>query len=140
MTREAIVQFFARRQALYNELDVAGLAATHTEDNVLDSPLAGKVVGRAAMEKVYLALFTSFPDFKIDATDLIIDGDRAVQIGMLSGTDAGGFMGFPPTGKHFQFPAVFVFTLSDGLITRMQTVYDFTGWLVQIGTLKAKPA
>ena len=139
MTREAIVQFFARRQALYNQLDAAGLAAVHTEDCVLDSPLAGTVVGRTAIEKVYRALFTSFPDFRIDPTDLIIDGDRAVQIGMLSGTDAGGFMGLPPTGKPFRFPAVFVFAVNDGLITHMQVVYDFTGWLIQIGNLKAKP-
>jgi hypothetical protein len=31
------------------------------------------------------------------------------------------------------------YTLKDGLITRQESVYDFTGWLVQVGVLKAKP-
>jgi predicted ester cyclase len=48
-------------------------------------------------------------------------------------------MGLPPSGKSFRFPCVFVYTVKDGLITHMLSVYDFTGWLLQIGTLKAKP-
>jgi steroid delta-isomerase-like uncharacterized protein len=140
MTREAIVQLFAHRQALYNDFDSAALAAGHADDCVLESPFAGRSVGRAAIEQVYRSLFVSFPDFTFEATDLIIDGDRAVQLAVISGTDTGGFMGLPPTGKPFQLPAVFVFTLSDGLIGHMKAVYDFTGWLVQIGNLKAKPA
>jgi hypothetical protein len=34
---------------------------------------------------------------------------------------------------------VFSFVFKDGLIVRGKAIYDFTGWLVQIGVLKAKP-
>ena len=42
----------------------------HTEDCVLESPLAGKVTGRAAIENVYRAFLTSFPDLTIDNPEL----------------------------------------------------------------------
>jgi steroid delta-isomerase-like uncharacterized protein len=139
MTREDIVSFFARRDAAWKALDATALTADHAPDCVYESPLAGAVVGRAAIETIYHGLFTSFPDFTVESQDLLIDGDRAVQVLVVSGTDRGGFMDLPPTGKRFRFPAMSVFTLQDGLITRQHTVYDFTGWLVQIGVLTAKP-
>jgi steroid delta-isomerase-like uncharacterized protein len=139
MTRDDIIGFFARLDAAWKALDPVALAADYAPDCAYESPLAGAVVGRAAIEAIYRGLFASFPDFALETTDLVIDSDRAVQIVVASGTDRGGFMGLPPTGKHFRFPAMVAYTLKDGLITRQQTVYDFTGWLVQIGVLKAKP-
>jgi predicted ester cyclase len=57
----------------------------------------------------------------------------------VSGTDTGGFMNLPPTGKRFGFPLVLIYRLKNGLIVHQQSVYDFTGWLMQVGVLKAKP-
>jgi steroid delta-isomerase-like uncharacterized protein len=62
-----------------------------------------------------------------------------VQISIASGTDTGGFMGMPASGKAFRIPTVYFYQLRDGKISRFQSVYDFTGVLVQIGMLKAKP-
>ena len=78
-------------------------------------------------------------DFGVGTLDYL-DGEMVVQIATLQGTDIGGFMGLPPSGKAFRVPAVFTYQLSSGKIVREQRIYDFTGVLVQIGTLKAKPA
>ena len=40
----------------------------------------------------------------------------------------------------FGFPIALIYTLKHGLIAHERRVYDFTGMLVQIGLLKAKPA
>jgi hypothetical protein len=48
-------------------------------------------------------------------------------------------MGVPPTGKPFRVPMVLVNTLKNGQIVHERRIYDFTGLLVQIGVLKAKP-
>jgi len=45
-----------------------------------------------------------------------------------------------PTGKPALLPMVIVCTVKDGLIAHERRIYDFTGMLVQIGVLKAKPA
>lgn len=139
MTRDEIVRFFDRRATFFKALDAGGLAAGHAADCLYNSPLAGNAVGRPAIEKVYRGLFTSFPDCTMQTTDLIVEGDRAVLLALFSGTDTGGFMDLPPTGKTFSFPIVFSFAFKDGLIAHENVIYDFTGWLVQIGVLKAKP-
>ena len=139
MTRAEIVAMFDRRQQAWPRLDAAALAADHSEDCALISPMAGEVKGRAAIQQIYNAWFTGFPDFTLQDEQLVIDGDRAVQIATVSGTDTGGFMGLPPTGKAFRVPAVFAYALANGQITRWQTVYDFAGVLIQIGMLRAKP-
>ena len=49
-------------------------------------------------------------------------------------------MGLAPTGKPFRIPIVYLFTFDDRFIVHERRIYDFTGMLVQIGVLKAKPA
>lgn len=63
-----------------------------------------------------------------------------MQFATISGTDMGGFMGVPATRRPFRMPIVFFYTFRDGQITYERRIYDFTGLLVQIGVLKAKPA
>jgi steroid delta-isomerase-like uncharacterized protein len=139
MTREEIVQFFDRRDVSFQALDAKALAASHSEDCVFESPLAGRVLGRAAIEHFYRSLFASFPDLTLHKSELLIDAERAVQIAVASGTNRGGFMGLPPTGKHFSFAVVLVYTVRGGFIVNERVIYDFTGWMVQMGVLKAKP-
>lgn len=139
MTRDEMRQFFDNRTDAWRRLDIAALILMHTDDCVLESPLAGKVTGRAAIENVHRSFVTSFPDLTIDSPEVIVDGDRAVQTMTFSGTNTGGFMGMAPTGKHFTFTAVLICTMRDGLIAHERRIYDFTGFLLEIGVLKAKP-
>ena len=140
MTRDETRQFFDRRIDAWRRRDLDALGREHTEDCVLESPLAGKVIGRQAIENVYRAFFTSFPDVAISDGDLIVDDGRVVQTVTFSGTNTGGFMGMAPTGKRFSFPAVQICTFRDAQIAHERRIYDFTGFLLEIGVLKAKPA
>lgn len=139
MTREAIVALFDRRQEAINQHDVTALAALHSEACVIESPMSGTVHGREAIGKVYETWMTAFPDLVGSQEDLVIDGDRVAQLTTLVGTDTGGFMGLAPSNKKFRIPLVVVCTVADGQIVQERRVYDFTGMLVQIGVLKARP-
>ena len=139
MTRDEIARLFDRRLGAMNRHDVEALARDHAEDATLNSPMGGDVRGRTGIENFYRAMFSSFPDAAFEQTDLIIDGDRVVQIAMMSGTNSGGFMDLPPTGKRFSLTVVVIMTLRDGQIVRQAAVYDFTRLLIEIGVLKAKP-
>lgn len=140
MSRDDIVAFFDRRQRAYDDLDAAALAADYADDAVIESPSAGVHTGRAAAEQALRAIFNAFLDLKVENESLIVDGDRVVQVLRIQGTNIGGFMGLPPSGKRFKIPAVVLYELKDRRIVRERRIYDFTGFLVQIGTLKAKPA
>jgi predicted ester cyclase len=140
MTRQQVENLFARRDQTHGVHDAVGVAALYSEDAVVESPTAGGTVrGRVAIGDVARAWFSGFPDVAFTRQTLVVDGDHAVWIGEVGGTDTGGFMGLPPTGKPFRLPMVMLCTLKDGLIVHEQRIYDFTGMLIQIGVLKAKP-
>lgn len=140
MTRDQIVDLFDRRLQAINAHDVESLADSYAADAVVESPLGGTHQGRAAIESVIGAFFGALTDARVTQDDLIIDGDRVVQVVTMSGTDSGGFMGMTPSGRPAQLPMVLVCRVADGFITHERRIYDFTGMLVQIGVLKAKPA
>jgi steroid delta-isomerase-like uncharacterized protein len=138
-TPEDIVAFFARRQEAFDNLDASRLGADYAADCVVDSPTGGTHSGRDAAEKVLRSVFDAFLDLKVRSERLIVDGNRVAQVLSIEGTDLGGFLGLAPTGKVFQVPAVFLYELDGLQIVRERRIYDFTGMLVQIGALKAKP-
>ena len=126
MTREDIVALFERRQQVMNQHDVAALSDMFSEECVVESPTAGGTIqGRRRNEDVWHAVFNGFPDIVFSAGDLVIDGHRAVWITETHGTDTGGFLGLPPTGRPFRMPVVWVCTLDDGRIGTRATHLRF---------------
>jgi steroid delta-isomerase-like uncharacterized protein len=140
MTREEIVAFFDRRQEAWDNLDAAALAADYAPDCIIESPMAGTHYGPAAAQAALQAAFDAFLDMKIRTDSLAIDGNRVAQLAHGDGTDLGGFMGMPATGKPFRLATAFFYELNGRQIVREWRIYDFTGLLIQIGVLKAKPA
>jgi len=140
MTRKEISEFFARRDAAWQRHEIATLAMDHVEDGEVDSPFFGKVKGRSAIQNIYAQWFSSFPDAEYASEHLLIDRDKAVQFIKMAGTQKGDFCGLAPSGKRFEMRCSFLFFFVDGKITREIRIYDFTGILVQLGVLRAKPA
>ncbi|MGH9866005.1 MAG: PP2C family protein-serine/threonine phosphatase [Candidatus Acidiferrales bacterium] len=132
MTPEEIAAFFAGHRRAYDNRDAVALAAYYAEECVVESPIGGNIVGRDAVERVARLGFAAFPDFKIEHEDLLTIGDRVVETATVSGTDTHGFMGLPPTGKHFRAPSVFLFTLKGRQIIHERRSYDFSGFLLQL--------
>jgi uncharacterized protein (TIGR02246 family) len=139
MTRDEIVTLVERRHTAWAAHDAAALAATHAEAGIAVSPFGGALEGRAEIEDVYRRLFSAFPDVVLQQDELLIDGDRVVVVARLSGTLAGEFFGLAPTGRRMEFQAALLMTVADGLVVEERRIYDFTGMLVQVGVLKAKP-
>jgi uncharacterized protein (TIGR02246 family) len=140
MTREAIHELIGRRLAAWHARDTVALAATHAPGGSVTSPTGGVLEGRAEIERVYRTWLTAFPDLVFEPVDLLIDGNRVVQIARITATHSGDFFGLAPTGRRLEFQAALLMTVADGLVTDERRIYDFTGVLVQIGVLKAKPA
>ena len=140
MTRQQMLDFFERRWEAYEDLDAARLAADYADDAVIESPTAGVHTGREAAERTFRLVFSAFLDLTMSVESLIVDGNSAAALLSIEGTHIGEFLGLPPTGKRFTMPVAIFYQLDDGKIVRERRIYDFTGLLVQIGVLKAKPA
>lgn len=140
MTREEIAAIFARREAAWRARDAGALAADHAAAGVVVSPTGGVLEGRVDIERIYRVWFNAFPDLVFMTEDLLIDGDRAAILGRVSGSHAGEFFGMGPTHRHIDIACAFIYRLEDGLIAHERRILDFTGLLVQLGVLRAKPA
>jgi steroid delta-isomerase-like uncharacterized protein len=138
LRRDEIAAIFARRQDAYDDLDAAALAADYADDVTIDSPMSGRH-GKEDAERNIRAFFSAFMDLTMTFAPPVIDGDRVALFGTADGTNMGGFMGLPPSGRSFKVPMALIYDLRDGKIVREQRIYDFTGMLVQVGVLKAKP-
>ena len=140
MTGEEITAFLRRRLDALQRHDLTAVNALYAESCTVESPLGGRTTGRDAVRRVYEGFYSAFPDAEFSDAEPIIDGDRVAVLTTVKGTHMGALLGLPPSGKPFSLPIVYLLTLRDGLITDELRVYDFTGLLVQLGVLKAKPA
>ena len=141
MTRSEMVALAERCLAAFRNRDAVAVASEHAETCVMESPTAGgAVTGRDAIAGIYKAWFQGFPDLALTLEDLLVDDDRFAQVLTLTGTDTGGFLGLDATGKPFRVPMVWLCKVHEGQIVHSRPIYDFSGVLIQIGVLKAKPA
>jgi uncharacterized protein (TIGR02246 family) len=140
MTREQIFALFARREAAWRARDAPGLAADHAPDGVVVSPTGGVLEGRAEIERIYRVWFVAFPDLSFTTEDLLVDNDRAALLCRVAGTHAGEFFGMSPTGRRIEVAGAFIYRLENDLIVHERRILDFTGLLIQVGVLRAKPA
>ena len=140
MNREEVSALLARRRDAMARQDWVAFGDLFAESAKVDSPLAGIVVGREGIIRASEAFFTAFPDAVVTEETPVIDAGRATIVAEVVGTHVGEILGLPPTGRPFRIPIVFLLLVRDNLIVHERRIYDFTGLLVQIGVLKAKPA
>lgn len=140
MTAMEIRELCHEWQAGLTRRDIRALADLYAEHAVVESPLAGTVSGRDAAVSAFQGLFGAFPDMRWSFEPPIADGNRVALIADVTGSHSGTFMGLAPTGRPYHFGIVFLLEMQDQRIVRDRRIYDFTGFLVQVGALKAKPA
>jgi uncharacterized protein (TIGR02246 family) len=139
MSRDEILALMKRRNAAWDAHAVVALGALHAPNCVVVSPTGGVLEGRTEIERIYRLWFTAFPDIRYRSDDILVDGDRVVELAQFSGTHAGEFFGVPATRRRIDVQVAVILTVADGLVVEERRIYDFTGFLVQVGVLKAKP-
>jgi len=120
--------------------DAAAAAAFHTLDGVAESPMFGTLHGRAAIEEGYRTFFTAFPDATNQLETMVVDPPQVAVFTMTTATHANDFFGLPGTGRRIDFRNCHLLRIENGSIAHVRRIYDFTGILLQIGVLRAKPA
>lgn len=105
----------------------------------------GRAVGRAGMQRVFEALFITFPDFHYALENETAEGDRVVCKVMMTGTHLGqptmpeifnGMLkGVVPTGKRVDVLQYHDFLIRGGTIAAHAAVRDDLGMLRQLGLI-----
>jgi predicted ester cyclase len=89
--------------------------------------------GKLGMERVLQGLWRSFPDLVVSVEDQEAEGDLVRTHLVLSGTDRGGVLWYPPTNRHAAFSVEFVDRFWGGELVEHGGSADTEGLLRQLG-------
>jgi len=140
MTRDDLHSIAERYLEVWKRHDAAGVALFHAPDSIAESPMYATLRGRKAIEHAAGAFLTSFPDLMLEGDAQVIDPPNVAMFLSANATHTSDFFGLPGTNRHIDFRVAWLFRLNaDGLIAYERRIYDFTGVLLQLGVLRAKP-
>ena len=71
---------------------------------------------------------------------MVVEPPDIAILATLTATHVNAFFGLPGTGRRIDFRLVRLLQMDGDSIKRERRIYDFTGVLVQVGVLRAKPA
>lgn len=141
LTRDELQAIVERHLETWQRHDVPALVGFHSVDGVVESPMYGTRRGRAEIEEAYRAFFKSFPDARMDREAILIDPPNVAIFITVAATHGDEFFGLPATTKRLDIrSARFMQFDAAGAIVHERRIYDFTGVLLQLGVLRAKPA
>jgi len=83
------------------------------------------------------ASFAALPDLHVAIEDMIAEGDKVVARYTSHGTQTGGLMGIPATGKSFTTTAIDILRFKDGKIVEHWLESDQLGMMQQLGVIPA---
>lgn len=123
----------SKARRLYTEAWGSGDLAVADElvaENVLDREHARH--GREGFKKTIVDLHRTFPDLILSIEEQTAQGDTVTTRCVLSGTDRGGVLWYPPTGKHATFTGTYTDRFSEGRLVEHRGGGDTVALLRQL--------
>jgi steroid delta-isomerase-like uncharacterized protein len=132
-----------RHVSAFNRHDLEAHSANETESIEWTQP-GVNIAGREAVAALQQALWTAFPDARIDLVTRVASADTVMSEEVLSGTHTGPFVTpggtLPPSGRAVRMPFVTVQQIRDGKIAAERIYFDQLDFLGQLGIAPADPA
>jgi steroid delta-isomerase-like uncharacterized protein len=119
--------------AVLNQRRVEVLDEIAAEDYLEHDPFPGQGNGRADLKARVGMLFGAFNPLHFTIEDLIAGGDKVVVRWTNAGTQSGGFMGMPATGKEFGIAGIDIHVVRDGRLAEHWHVVDMLAQMQQLG-------
>lgn len=120
-------------------ITVSGIEFDHITSDGIDEawvgyhPFAGPTPDPERVGQGLAAMREAFPDLRLAEADSIREGDKAAFRWVMTGTQAGEFMGAAPTGRRVEAMGMDIVRLSGGEIVEHWGEFDAIGLLRQLG-------
>ena len=95
--------------------DIDGFGRYLADDFVDHEELPGLAPTKDGVLTFFRMQLAAFPDTRMDVQDIVASGDKVVARVRYKGTDRGGFMGAPATGKSISRPGVTIYAMSGAI-------------------------
>ncbi len=126
---------------LFNAGDEAYFDFYTPDVRVHGLPGPGGPADHAAMVEFYRRYWAAFPDGRVDALELIAEGDLIAARFRISGTHTGELMGAEPTGRQVAAEAITIMRLNEeARCVERWSRLDEVSFLTQIGLMPAPAA
>ena len=128
--------------SVWNKGDFSVLDTLISPDADDHSTVGGKPKtdkGSASFRAIVSMFRSAMPDIKLTIDDEVYAGDRVVHRWTLNGTDTGGVMGMPPSGKKLTFTGITTVRMANGKIVERWANVDELGLLQQLGIAPPPP-
>jgi len=127
----------------FNAHDLEAVARDGAPDIVATAPGGVKLTGPQAVKEYNQTFITAFPDARIDAKKIIVQGRTVVVEGVFSGTHNGTLKtpmaDIPATGRKVSGEFIQIFEIDRGLVKRDHLMYDQVDLMTQLGMAPAPP-
>ena len=146
VSRSAVSEFDDRWTAAWNAHDPEAICALCCDDVSWREPAKRRELrGRGDVRRRVSATLTALPDLVVERLHLFVDeaAGCAAAPWRVSGTFLGSLepSGLPPTGRHLTFDGVDLWWFGpDGLLARVEEVYDLHAIAMQAGVMPTAPA
>ena len=91
--------------------------------------------GADALQGLFTAYRTAFPDLNTEIDDLVSAGDRVAIAITLTGTHEGDLMGVPATGEQVKVHGMVLSRFEDGKIAEEWEILDMLSLFQQLGVI-----
>jgi steroid delta-isomerase-like uncharacterized protein len=91
--------------------------------------------GREAFKQMIQGVIRTFPNLRFRVEDVVAEGDRVAVRTTGMGTQAGDFVGVPPTNRSVTFQTIDIHRVEGDRIRESWHVEDWLSVLFQLGTL-----
>jgi predicted ester cyclase len=96
--------------------------------------------GPSALTEAAESFRGAIPDFHDTPELVLVEGDRAAYLGMISGVQNGEMFGFPPKNRRMRVWGINIFALNDeGLISERWGQFDVLSMMQQLGVAPGPP-
>jgi steroid delta-isomerase-like uncharacterized protein len=135
----------ARMRRLYQLISagqIDGFGNQVADDFIEHQETSGFERSKAGVTELFRMYRAAFPDLRMEAEDVLVDGDRVVARVRATGTHQGAFMGMRATGRSVDVQLIDIIRFGDdGLAHEHWGVFDALGMMQQLGAFPgARPA
>jgi ketosteroid isomerase-like protein len=118
MTKQTVYDFV---EAI-NQHDVDKISTLMTDDHKFIDAYGNEVIGKEKMSAGWSAYFQWFPDYRIEITDILFQGDTLAAFGFASGTFKG--IKTEKNENYWRLPASWRILLSNNKVKLWQVYAD----------------
>ncbi|MGD9764031.1 MAG: ester cyclase [Candidatus Binatia bacterium] len=116
-------------EQVVNRHDIGALDALVSPDIKLSPVMPGRAAGIAGHRELLRALFTGFPDIRLDVIAMVAEHDQVLFTWTAELTHTGPFAGLAPTGKSHKPTGADYVRVADGKIAEL-SIYSNLGHLL----------